>query len=327
MVHSIIENHDRYSVTKSESWDGPWTGCSQGTRRLALTGRHQEDTVDTATAFYTADEIEARLSISTLVFRGYRPIGERTLEELARHGLTRIELLESREQFDMEDSKSMAHIARACRSTGVAVGSYHAHQTTFSDVGTESERQARVDVCRRQIDTMLELGGTVWGCHAQDADEVVTKSYEELLAHVEGTAAVLTVENFMRPGVGVTDRVAFLDAVDHPQLGMILDIGHVRDGDGQNPMTVPGGPTATLGLCGHRLRHVHLHGFMNGRDHHPPMVEGDGIEWVELFRALRAAQYGADMNFEPQGDPIHADTLEYTARAPERIVAMAAAEA
>ena len=74
---------------------------------------------------------------------------------------------------------------------------------------------------------------------------------------------------------------------------MILDIGHVRD----------------------------------GRGYHPPMVEGNGIEWVELFRALRSAQYGGDMNFEPQGDPIHADTLEYTARAPERVVAMAAAGA
>ena len=46
---------------------------------------------------FTVEEIRQRLSISTLVFHGYRPIGEAALEELARHGIGRIELIESPE--------------------------------------------------------------------------------------------------------------------------------------------------------------------------------------------------------------------------------------
>lgn len=274
--------------------------------------------------FYTEEEIRERQSISTLVFNGFRPLGEGTLEELKRHGIDRIELLESREQFDMGDRRSMQVIGRMLADCGIDVVAYHCHHTSFADVETEEQRQERVDLCRRQIDTMLELGGRLWGSHAGPADAVVAQSYADLARHVEDTEAIVAVENFASAGVQVEDRVAFLDEMDHPQVGMILDIGHVRDGAGANPMTQPGGPTRILELCGHRLRHLHLHGFKNGRDHHPPLVEGDGIQWVELFGMLRGVDYGGVFNFEPSGDPIHAGTLDYTARAPGRIVEMAA---
>ena len=205
-------------------------------------------------AFYTAQEIRHRLSISTLVFRQYRPISESTLAELAAYGITKIELLESPEQFDLTDPGSMRHVARICRNAGVVIGAYHAHKTNFDDVDTKEKRRERIDLCRRQIGTLLELGGTVWGCHAGSTDDgIVQKSYEELVRHVEGTEAVITVENFAQQGTFVEDRVALLDGMDHPQIRMILDIGHVRDSGGENPMTQAGGPTETLRLCGHRL--------------------------------------------------------------------------
>ena len=278
----------------------------------------------TANQFYTQEEIEGRQSISTLVFHGFRPLGEGTLKELTRHGIRRIELLESREQYDMGDMHSMQVVGRMLADCGIEVAAYHCHRTSFADVETEEQRQDRVDLCRRQIDTMLELGGRLWGSHAGPADAVVAKSYEELARHVEGTEATVAVENFTSEGVSVEDRVVFLDALDHPQVGMILDIGHVRDAEGTNPMTLAGGPTRILGLCGHRLRHLHLHGFKDGRDHHPPLVEGDGIQWVELFEELRVVDYSGVFNFEPSGDPVHAGALDYTSRAPRRIVEMAA---
>jgi sugar phosphate isomerase/epimerase len=116
--------------------------------------------------------------------------------------------------------------------------------------------------------------------------------------------------------------MAFLDEIDHPQVGMILDIGHVRNPDGANPMALPGGPTRVLELCGRRLCHVHLHGFKDGVDHFPPFVEGDTIQWVELFRMLRAVGYSGYMNFEPSGEPRHLNAIEATALVPERIVEM-----
>ena len=273
--------------------------------------------------FYTVGEIRERLSISTLVFRGFRSIGEGSLAELASSGITRIEVLESPEQYDMTDAVSMAHVARACRSSGIQVGAYHCYKTNFADVDSEAKRKERVDLCRRQIDTMLELGGNLWASHAGagDADQ---RSVAELARHVEATPAAIAVENFTREGVSVADRVSFLDEMDHPKVGMLLDIGHVRDDEGRNPMTLAGGPSRILEQCGHHLRHVHLHGFKNGRDHHPPLVEGGSIQWVELFRKLHAIGYAGYFNFEPLGEPHHADVLQATASAPQRIADMEA---
>jgi sugar phosphate isomerase/epimerase len=275
-----------------------------------------------AGAFYTAEELRERLSISTLVFWQYRPIGQSTLEELAASGIRRIELLESPEQFDMADVHSMRLMGELCRSSGIEVVAYHAHKTNFSDLDTEAKRTERVDRCRRQIDTMLDLGGIVWGSHARAADPTLVRCYEELARHVENTKALIAVENFTSPGMWVEDRMTFLNEIDHPQVGMILDIGHVRNGDGVNPMTLPGGPTRVLTPCAERLIHLHLHGFKDGKDHFPPLVEGDSIQWVELFRMLRATGYSGHINFEPSGEPIHHNVLRATASVPERIVEM-----
>jgi sugar phosphate isomerase/epimerase len=271
--------------------------------------------------FYTVGEIRSRLSMSTVVFWKYRPIGEATLSALARHGIQRIELLESPEQFDMTDLRSMRYVDDACRAFGIRIVAYHAHMTHFSDLDGEAKRQARVDRCKRQIDTLLALGGNVWGTHATTTDRTLLQCYAELARHVEGTGAVVLIENFKDDGLWVEDRVAFLDEVGHPQAGMILDIGHVRDRDGINPLTIPGGPGRVIALCRGHLRHVHLHGFKDGVDHYPAFAEGDTIRWVELFRALRAAGYGGHINFESKGEPKHLDTIEATALAPERIVA------
>ena len=180
---------------------------------------------------YTEQELRDRLSISTLVFHQYRPISKEALSELTKFGITQIELIESPEQYDLADMRSMEFVQEACRDAGVQVAAYHAYQTNFADVDSEEKRQERTNRCRRQIDTMLELGGVLWGSHAGEVDEFIAKSYEELALHVEGRGAVITVENFTKPCVAVEDQVVFLDAMDHPQVGMILDIGHVR-----NPM-------------------------------------------------------------------------------------------
>ena len=150
------------------------------------------------------------------------------------------------------------------------------------------------------------------------------RCYEDLARHVEGTPAVIAVENFAGKGMSVEDRMAFLDEIDHPQVGMILDVGHVRDSNGENPMTLPDGPRGILELCGARLCHVHLHGFKDGSDHHPPLVEGDSIRWVELFRMLRTMKYSGDINFEPAGETDPSALLQAVSEAPKRIVEMEA---
>jgi len=282
--------------------------------------------------FYTAEELKARLSISTFVFWQNRPdvdldadidlIGRGALEELARSGISKIELFESRPQFDMSYTSSMKCIGDACKSCGIDIAAYHTSRINFQDIETETARRDLVDCCRRQIDTMLELGGTVWSSHVKGPDSTVVKSYCELARHVENTVAVIAVENFSFEETWVEDRMAFLDEMDHPQVGLVLDIGHVTSADGINPMTLPGGPTRILEMCGARLCHLHLHGFKNGHDHFPPLVEGDEIQWVELFRMLRSVGYSGLINFEPQGEPIHHDSVQATAAFPDKIVAI-----
>lgn len=274
--------------------------------------------------FYTVDEIKSRQSMSTVVFWKYRPIDERAISELAAHGIRRIELLESPEQFDMSDRRSMKYIGEAFRSYGIQIVAYHVHMTSFSNLDTEIKRKAQVDFCKKQIDTMVELGGRAWGSHAHETDDTLLKCYSDLARYVEGSGIVILIENFKDRGLWVEDRLSFLDRLNHPQVGMILDIGHVRDSKGVNPMTVPGGPTRIIEMCRRHLRHVHLHGFKDGLDHYPPLADGDTIQWIELFRMLYAVGYPGLINFESKGEPKHLDTIEATALAPMRIVALEA---
>lgn len=277
-----------------------------------------------AKRFYTLEELKNRQSMSSVVFWKYRPIGAEVLEELARQGIKRVELLESPEQFDMTDRRSMKYIGDAFRSFGIQIVAYHAHMTNFSNLDTEEKRRARVDHCRRQIDTMVELGGTVWGSHAGDTDSTMFKCYSDLARHIEGTDVVILIENFKDEGLWVEDRLSFLEKMAHPQVGMILDIGHVRNVNGENPMTLPGGPTRIIEMCRRHLRHVHLHGFKDGMDHFPPLADGDTIQWIELFRMLCSVGYSGDINFEPKGEPKHLNAIEATALALEQIVALEA---
>ena len=271
---------------------------------------------------YSAAEIRARLSISTLVFQGYRPLCEAALEELAEHGICRIELLESPDQYDLGDKRCMRLVDQMCRNCGIEVVAYHAYKTSFEGVESEAQRQERVELCCRQLDTLLELGGKFWCSHAGVAAGAVEKSYAEMGRYIEGTDAVIAVENFNREGVKIKDRVAFLERLDHPQVGMILDIAHEFDEQGVNPMTVAGAPTLILQQCGQRLRHIHLQGYRNGAGHHPPLVEGDEIQWGEIFTGLAAHNYGGEFTFEPAGMLANLETLDYIGRAPERLAAL-----
>jgi sugar phosphate isomerase/epimerase len=268
--------------------------------------------------------LKKRQSISTVVFWKYRPVDGRAFEELAEAGITQIELLETTDQFDMTNRHSMQYIEGLARSAGVRIVAYHSHETHFSDLDTEAKQRDRIDFCKRQIDTMVELGGRVWATHARETDDTLLACYQELARYVEGTGAVILIENFKDPGLWVEDRVAFLDRIGHPQVGMILDIGHVRNGNGTNPMTIPGGPARVVEMCRRHLLHLHLHGFKNGEDHFPPTCAGDTIQWRELFQRLYEVGYPGLINFEPKGEPKHENAIKTTAGALERIVAMAA---
>ena len=268
-------------------------------------------------AVYTRQEIRKRLSISTVVINGYRPVCEQTLKLFVENGIHRIELSESPGQFNMTNKDSMKYVGYACKSVGINISSYHCSKTTFEDIETEEERQDRVDICRRQIDTLQELKGKVWSSHARIQDKWMASSFEDLMRHIEGTDVVLALENFQREGTHISDRLELIKKLDHPQIGLLIDIGHIREGMDEkgvaiNPMTQAGSVSRIIGECGKYIKHLHLHGFKD-KDHYAPFEDGDKIEWHELFQSLHGAGYTGDFNFEPVSVP--RKSLEYTLKA------------
>lgn len=272
---------------------------------------------------YTEQDIRKRLSISTYVLRGHRAVSAKSLADLAEQGFRRVELWESPEQYDLTRMDSMEHVFQDCDAAGVEICAYHASVTNLSEISTPEERAKSVDKCKRQMDTLLEAGAKVWGSHIKEIAPETEECLGELLEHAEGTGATIVLENFARPNLSVADRVAVMDKFSHPQLGLVLDIGHVRNGQGENPMTLPGGPGEVLDLCGKHLRFVHLHGFVD-TDHYPPFADGDRIQWRELFQKFHDINYQGFFNFEPKGAAFHENTLEMTARAPVAIAGMLA---
>jgi len=127
----------------------------------------------------------------------------------------------------------------------------------------------------------------------------------------------LVIENFGMPEQMICPCLEWIDAVGCPQVGMLLDVGHERNAEDENPMTLPGGPTAILRSIGDRLHHIHLHDFKDGSDHHPPF---DGsLQWGETFRGLREIDYAGAFMFEPRPGAGYAGVLEKVGAAPERI--------
>ena len=70
------------------------------------------------------------------------------------------------------------------------------------------------------------------------------------------------------------------------------------------------------------LRHIHLQGYRDGNGHHPPLVEGDEIQWHEIFTTLAAIDYPGEFTFEPRGMLANLESLDYIGKAPERLAAL-----
>jgi sugar phosphate isomerase/epimerase len=264
------------------------------------------------------DEIKDRMSVSTIVFYNYAPLDLNALNQIAEAGVRKIELLESPEQFNMSDMGSMRYIFDMCKKAGIKITAYHSHFVEPTGIESREKLDKLIDDCKRQLETLQEAGGNIWASHARGIDSSVCRLYEELLRFVEGTNLKLAVENFFKEGTLVQDRLEFLREFDHPQLGLVLDIGHVRE-NGVNLMILEGEPTRILHECAKKLFHLHLHGFKDGHDHYPPRCEGDIIRWEEIFINLKEIGYNGYFNFESKGLPKHKDTLLYVSKMPEYI--------
>ncbi|SDT12823.1 sugar phosphate isomerase/epimerase family protein [Microlunatus soli] len=127
--------------------------------------------------------------------------------------------------------------------------------------------------------------------------------YRELLEIVSGSEGRVLLEPLNRYESRylnlVDDNLVIIDAVDHPQAGLLPDVFHMSIEESDLP--------AALRRAGDRIAHVHL-GDSNR------LLPGHGhLDWPEIFAALREVGYDRYVNLEcsTEGDP--ATTLPATA--------------
>jgi sugar phosphate isomerase/epimerase len=100
---------------------------------------------------------------------------------------------------------------------------------------------------------------------------------------------------------GLRPYAAFVDKIGAKRFGMTVDIGHIRDADGVNPLVKRGRASEVFAQGGRRVWHLHLHetfGLKTKPDHRPPMHRDGIIEWDEVFTALKAIDYRGVFLFE-----------------------------
>lgn len=119
--------------------------------------------------------------------------------------------------------------------------------------------------------------------------------YSELLGRVEGSAASVLLEPLNRYESrylnSVDDNLRMLDAVDHPNAGLLPDTFHMSIEE----QDIAG----ALRRAGDRVRHVHL------GDNNRLLPGAGSLDWSAIFSALRDIGYRGAVNLEcsTTGDP------------------------
>ncbi len=246
---------------------------------------------------WTAAEISARLGLSTAIHQKSR-LGAEQIAAIRRADITRVELSIIQGCLDHRDKSQTTEILNACRSEGVTVVSVHGPFKLRYGSEDEAIRKTVVSESLVAIHLAQEMGASIYVAHF-GSGEHSKRTADELLEQTEGSGIVLTTEN--QVGQSLQPYIDVVDAVGSDRYGMIVDIGHNRDGDGVNPFVRKDRARHTLAQCGHRLRHIHLHETFNLEqlpDHRPPLHPEGIIEWGEIFAALKEIGYPGELIFE-----------------------------
>jgi sugar phosphate isomerase/epimerase len=258
----------------------------------------------------TADDIRERLAISSIYLHpdGGR-LDARRIADIRKAGITRIEIdgCLSRKHYDYRDREQVAEIASECERQGVSVVSVHCpglpHTSDYEGV-----RRAVISESLTSARVAEELGASFFVLHLGLGD-LAERTACEMLEALGDRSIKLATEN----GADLKNFAAFVDKIGSARLGMVVDIGHTRDHDKVNPFTKKDCARQTIGVCGTRLFHLHLHDFVDS-DHYPPF---DGcIQWKELFLGLQDIDYKGWYMFESAGMTSPEDTLKKVAAFP-----------
>jgi len=245
---------------------------------------------------YTAGEIAGRLGVSMTIYVKER-LGARHVAAVREAGISRVELAMIPESFDLQDRAQVKDVLAECRRQQVAIVSVHGNLQRRYDDPDETRRRAAAAGLLDEIRFAEEAGAGILVAHFGTNDPA-HRTVTELLEKTRDLRLRLTVEN-MRGGLG--PYAAFVDQIGSPRFGLTVDIGHLRDHDGINPMIKADRAGTVLAEGGSRIWHVHLHDSFNLKikpDHRAPLHPDGLIRWREVFAALKAIDYRGVFLFE-----------------------------
>jgi sugar phosphate isomerase/epimerase len=252
--------------------------------------------VQSAPLPYTAQEIAARLGISMAVYQK-EPLGARHIAAVREAGIKRIELTMIPQRFDIHNRDQVSEILTECRRQKVTIVSVHGNlQRKYNDPDDKKRRIAAAHLLD-EIRFAEEAGADILVAHFGTNDQS-RKTVTELLDKTRDLKIRLTVEN-MRGSL--KPYAAFVDKIRSDRFGMTVDIGHIRDTDGINPLTRQGRAGEVFAQGGRRIWHLHLHDTFRLKtkpDHRAPMHPDGTIKWGEVFAAIKAIGYRGVFLFE-----------------------------
>jgi L-ribulose-5-phosphate 3-epimerase len=176
---------------------------------------------------------------------------------------------------------------------------WHKHQPTLLSSRAENRRR-RLDYLRASVQVAADAGAGVvslWsGAPDEAADDEtlfhrLTEGLRELLVVAESRGVRLAFEP--EPGMFIDTMAKFerlSDAMNHPRLGLTLDVGHVHClGDGNIG--------DHLRRWVDRLWNVHLEDMRCGIHEHLPFGEGE-IDFDAVLAVLREVRYQGPVHVE-----------------------------
>jgi sugar phosphate isomerase/epimerase len=173
------------------------------------------------------------------------------------------------------------------------------HWPTLLD-DDKAARQRRADFLRRAVEIAVGLKAqvvSVWSGAApapadpRDLEAPLVDGLRALCAHAQSRGVVVGLEP--EPGMYVEDMAGFeriSAAVDHPALGLTLDVGHAH-------ITEEGGAAETVRRFAPRLVNVHLEGMNRAAHDHLLPWEGD-LDVRGVWRTLGEVAYAGPATFE-----------------------------
>ncbi|MBC8229225.1 sugar phosphate isomerase/epimerase [bacterium] len=266
---------------------------------------------------WTAEEINARLGISTAIYQKSQ-LSARHIAEIRESGITRIELSIITGSLDHRNCRQVTEILNECQKQSVTVVGVHGPFKLPYNSEDEEERKIVVRESLSAIRFAEEAGASIYVAHfgcGKNSKETVM----ELLNQIDGFRIKLTTEN----GRDLQDYMAVVDDIGSDRFGITVDIGHTIDSDGINPFVKKENARQTLAQCGNRVFHIHLHEIFNleqKADHRPPLHQDGIAEWGEIFAALKEINYRREFVFEDGRGENPEEWIQMTAAFPKAFV-------